>query len=990
MKNKFLMLLLTFPGIILNAQETGSLHFKSSKILQTFLNKYCLDCHDDEVQKGKVRLDNFSTLENLAKDEMLNKIEEQVYLSQMPPKKKKQPSDAEKDELFKAVHIQFETLGLSSKFTEKLKRPAYGNYVDHNKLFSGEYKDLKAFTYDRNWLISEYIFNEKINRIINYIPSKKINGKQQPVLGFSDRNVALTNPFLLPQESGVRYYANESLNGGHLLTMLSNARILGEYLTDEDMLKSHLKPVYKLLELEFLHNNTIKSRKKFLAANMETVLQNIYKGQNLSYMPRFQPLKLKFVKYGPKDKKTPYHWVGPDRNTKNMIQEKVSLYMKTAKSDEQIISMCEKDWFEEGVSPVILAPRLIFMHNYIDDIKKAASRLKTQKKQYRPLNSSEMAIIEKSIKKNRSQGDNYRQIIDKCAAEWNDLFKKEREQKGLPEQNEVAAMVTFLLDLILERSPQKDELKEYVDLSYSYINELGRFSAVKQLIETLFVKSEFSYRDEFGVGRTDQYGRRKMSAKSLSFALSYAITDSSPDKQLREAAAKGRLESKEDIAREVKRMLDRRDQMYVVDERLGQGKGPNAYSNVYSNTPVRKLRFFREFFGYPNFLSVFKDEKRFGGVYGWAKLRLLQECDQLVDHIIRKDKSVFEELLTTEKFYVYHSGDNQEMKKISDTARKQYEYFKDMNWQKMNDQDLKKHKKFLNETGLSKINGRQFQSKMQELSKVFSGGTKQPHPSVLRHPMVVKFFNIDLKTWHYPVNQPAKVPNRMGILTHPAWLIAHAHNTETDPVVRGKFIREKLLADTVPDVPISVEALVPEDHHKTLKQRLVKVTEVKECWGCHIKMNPLGYPFEIYDDFGRYRTEEALEHPDNIVEKRPGIGGNPRMFNRGDPYFDYRDVYKTLTVDAKGELAGTGDKKLDGEVTDAIDLIKRLAESTRVRQSFVRHAFRYFMGRNEMLSDSKTLIDADEAYVKSGGSFDALIVSLLTSDSFIYRKEVKE
>jgi len=48
------------------------------------------------------------------------------------------------------------------------------------------------------------------------------------------------------------------------------------------------------------------------------------------------------------------------------------------------------------------------------------------------------------------------------------------------------------------------------------------------------------------------------------------------------------------------------------------------------------------------------------------------------------------------------------------------------------------------------------------------------------------------------------------------------------------------------------------------------------------------------------------------------------------------------------------------------------------------------MGRNEMLSDSKTLIDAEQAYVKSSGSFDAVIVSLLTSDSFMYRKATKE
>ena len=45
-------------------------------------------------------------------------------------------------------------------------------------------------------------------------------------------------------------------------------------------------------------------------------------------------------------------------------------------------------------------------------------------------------------------------------------------------------------------------------------------------------------------------------------------------------------------------------------------------------------------------------------------------------------------------------------------------------------------------------------------------------------------------------------------------------------------------------------------------------------------------------------------------------------------------------------------------------MIDRLARSERVRQSIIRHAFRFFMGRNEMLSDSQTLIDADHAYVE--------------------------
>ena len=85
-------------------------------------------------------------------------------------------------------------------------------------------------------------------------------------------------------------------------------------------------------------------------------------------------------------------------------------------------------------------------------------------------------------------------------------------------------------------------------------------------------------------------------------------------------------------------------------------------------------------------------------------------------------------------------------------------------------------------------------------------------------------------------------------------------------------------------------------------------------------------------------------------------------------------------------LQGTDDATLDGDVENAFDLIDRLAKSDKVRQSIIRHAFRYFLGRNETLSDSKTLLDADRAYLDSNGSFDEVIVSLLTSDSFIYRK----
>jgi hypothetical protein len=450
----------------------------------------------------------------------------------------------------------------------------------------------------------------------------------------------------------------------------------------------------------------------------------------------------------------------------------------------------------------------------------------------------------------------------------------------------------------------------------------------------------------------------------------------------------------------------------VIDETVQKA----GFNSSITNTPIRKLRFFREFFGYVKAMTIFKDDARFsnGASYDGVKGRLVDEADMLVDHILQADRRVFENLLTTDLFYVYHSGNNDSMKAASERIRKIYDYFRVHDWVNFTEEQLYKHWDFIDEmkmmgtvfpdfeTNAKRRSNwvRTFKSQMTSYTFRLANGQKAAAPydatgmaywnksdsstrtgQQMRGPDVGRFFNIDFENWDYPTTQPAKIDHRKGMLTHPAWLIAHSLNLETDPVRRGKWVREKLLAGTIPDVPITVDAAVPEDHHSTLRQRLEKKTNESYCWNCHQKMNPLGMAFEIYDDFGRYRTQERLEHPDNLVKEMPRERGL---------HIDGRPVYKTLPVNSKGVLDGTGDESLDGEVVDIIDMTERLSKSTRVRQSIIRHAFRYFMGRNELLSDSKTLIDADLAYVDSGGSFDAVIVSLLTSDSFIYRKATRK
>ena len=139
---------------------------------------------------------------------------------------------------------------------------------------------------------------------------------------------------------------------------------------------------------------------------------------------------------------------------------------------------------------------------------------------------------------------------------------------------------------------------------------------------------------------------------------------------------------------------------------------------------------------------------------------------------------------------------------------------------------------------------------------------------------------------------------------------------------------------------------------------------------------PLGEPFEIFDDWGRFRTEIYFDE-------------NGDVYSRRDGEFDRKLKEEKLTtreIDATGAIAGSGDPNVDGEVKNAVEMMHRIGGSARARQSFIRHLFRFFMGRNEMLSDSQTLVQAEKDYLENGGSFKALVVSLLTSDSFLYRR----
>ena len=980
--------------------------------VQGLIERACLDCHDQNLTEQQVRLDSLDHQPQEKFLDLLNQMQEQVYFEFMPPEDGTPLEPQDRTQLLNWIQSELKPHN-ASKLEEKLARPEFGNYVDHDELFSGQHAHLPGFTFDRRWLISEYIFDAKMNRILKHRPNQTIDGKREWVIGDNNRRVNLTNPFLLSPTTGVRYYANETLNGGHLLTMLTNARELSSAIFDLSKRDSRYLPALtEIMTLTWQQQRTLSSRRQFLEKFIDVILPELYEDQHAELLPRFTRVEVQPpVASGEGEvKKAPFHAAQPGNEELVLIFRTMQKHQLPGDSDAALIEKCEQEWFNFGDNPRQIQARVTFLQNYMmewkDVIEKHRYAEKHKPYDYRKPAEEEWNIVAATILAQRQPKDRYTTIIEKCIRQWTSEFEQALEKAGPPTEDQLLRLNEQCFQLILERLPAADEVEPFRQLARSYFNQMTHRQAIEKLLQTLILRSEFVYRNEFGASHPDEFGRQKMSPRDASYAIALALTDSSPDAELIEAADSGKLETRDDYRREIERLLAKRDQYYVIDEAVQRIQLTASITNL----PIRKLRFFREFFGYPQMLSIFKDNKRFGGNYDNSKGRLVGEADRLVEHILRDDVRVIDELLTTDKFYVFHSGDNEAMTASSERIRRIYEYFKDEDWQNFETEDLLKHKEFLAEVKMRGINVdqlatsgrrnslREFKTALESFTLRFDKGQTAAAPYVsfpahgpynastrtglqLRSPEVAKFFNIRLDHWDYPSVQPASVQNRKGMLTHPAWLIAHAHNTATDPIQRGKWVREKLLAGTIPDLPITVDAVIPEDHHQTLRQRLEQKTGQTYCWRCHEQMNPLGLAFEMFDDFGRFRLQESLEHPDNLIEKKP---------DKAAVHVDLRNVYKTVDIDASGFLSGSGDPKLDGKVVNAIDLIDRLSRSDRVRQSVIRHAFRYFMGRNEMLSDSKTLIEADQAYLKSGGSFDAVIVSLLTSDSFIYRKPVPE
>jgi len=520
--------------------------------------------------------------------------------------------------------------------------------------------------------------------------------------------------------------------------------------------------------------------------------------------------------------------------------------------------------------------------------------------------------------------------------------------------------VDYLFEALTFRPPTSSESSDYLQIVKDSIAKVGKEDGVFMGLSAIFLHRDALFRPELvDEGKADAYGRVMLQDWELGLAVNHALSYIKPDEKLRKAIADGRMRTREDAQREITRML--------ADDSLRK---------------PRVLRFFRDFFDHDLGGYICKDSKALsetGAPGGNSHYRAMFEgaasTDRLIEMVLEQDKDVLKRMLTTRKVVATRTDRTYYGKRRSKDeialVRQEQKLAAEKALKKVEEEIavvkplLAKLEKELKANPKDKALSKKVAQKKKELASAQKrlksakkGGGRDGNlavaqadlngPSVYARVSRRSFGNGSMKPERFLAE--ASEGQRLGILTQPSWLVSHSDAMDNHAIHRGIWIRERLLGGGIPDVPITVDAMLPDEPGKTLRERM-RVTREDYCWTCHQKMDPLGLPFEMYNHAGIYRLTE---------QNKP--------------------------VDTTGVIINSGDPKLDGPVKDALEMIQKLSESERVEQVFVRHAFRFWMGRNETLHDGPVLQIAHQAYRESGGSMRALISSLVTSDAFLYRK----
>ena len=163
-----------------------------------------------------------------------------------------------------------------------------------------------------------------------------------------------------------------------------------------------------------------------------------------------------------------------------------------------------------------------------------------------------------------------------------DLMKEE----GVTDER-LRAAVDYLFEALTFRPPSKTESDEYLAIVKQSIEKLGKEDGAVLGLSSIFLDRDALFRPELAEnGKPDQHGRVMLQDWELGLAVNHALRYIKPDEELRKAIVEGRMRTRDDVKREVERML--------ADDSIRK---------------PRILQFFRDYFDYDLGGYICKDSK---------------------------------------------------------------------------------------------------------------------------------------------------------------------------------------------------------------------------------------------------------------------------------------------------------------------------------------------------------------------------------------------
>ena len=199
---------------------------------------------------------------------------------------------------------------------------------------------------------------------------------------------------------------------------------------------------------------------------------------------------------------------------------------------------------------------------------------------------------------------------------------------------------------------------------------------------------------------------------------------------------------------------------------------------------------------------------------------------------------------------------------------------------------------------------------------------------------------VDLRAPDEPPT-PLEAGDRVGLLTRPA-LVASSTSL-THPILKGVFIRRRILCDPLGSPPADLGELPEVDALSSQREYTEALTEREgtSCVGCHKNINALGYPTENFDALGRSRDEEPV-------------------------YDEYGTLLGIRPIDTQGVpqvIAGD-----ETSVAGAHDLVDLILESGKVEACLARYWHRFSFAHTEKSDQDACVLAALEQEFRKGTS----------------------